>query len=154
MVVDLPQQYADIARDEKKATVTLSDGRALETGEMTFYPYANSQTHTFRLRMRLTEPNGTLFPGMLVKVRIPVVSREALWIPKSALVQRSELRGVFVLNDDNQPRLRQIRVGVHREERLEVLAGLSRGERVVANPSALVGSERLVLPEPSAEDGE
>ena len=52
VVVDLPQQYADIARSEKQATVTLSDGRVLDTGQMTFYPYANPQTHTFRLRMR------------------------------------------------------------------------------------------------------
>ena len=33
---------------------------------------ANPGTHTFRVRMILTEPNGTLFPGMLVKVSVPV----------------------------------------------------------------------------------
>ncbi|XKH02401.1 efflux RND transporter periplasmic adaptor subunit [Marinobacter nauticus] len=154
VVVDLPQQYADIARSEKRATVTLSDGRVLDTGEMTFYPYADPQTHTFRLRMRLTEPNGTLFPGMLVKVGVPVATREALWIPESALVQRSELRAVFALNEQGQPRLRQIRVGVHQDNRLEVLAGLSEGERVVANPSVLVGSKRLALPDSPNQGGE
>ncbi|NWO05533.1 MAG: efflux RND transporter periplasmic adaptor subunit [Alteromonadaceae bacterium] len=153
VVVDLPQQYADLARSEQQATVTLSDGRVLDTGEMTFYPYANPETHTFRLRMRLTEPNGTLFPGMLVKVQVPVASREALWIPATALVQRSELRAAFVLNDDDQPRLRQIRTGTRHEDQLEVLSGVSAGEQVVANPAVLVGSQRLALPAAANPDG-
>ncbi|MCG2581097.1 MAG: efflux RND transporter periplasmic adaptor subunit [Marinobacter sp.] len=143
IVVDLPQKYAELARTERQAKVTLADGRVLETGEMTFYPYADPQTHTFRLRMRLSEPNGSLFPGMLVKVGVPVASREALWVPASSLIQRSELRAVFVLDDQDQPRLRQVRTGVRDNGWLEILAGLSEGERVVTNPSELVGSDRL-----------
>ncbi|MGM0768045.1 MAG: efflux RND transporter periplasmic adaptor subunit [Pseudomonadota bacterium] len=143
VVVDLPQKYADLARTDRKARVTLADGRVLETGEMTFYPYANPQTHTFRLRMRLSEPDGSLFPGMLVKVGVPVASREALWVPASSLIRRSELRAVFVLDDQDRPRLRQVRTGVRDNGRLEILAGLSEGERVVTNPSGLVGSDRL-----------
>lgn len=154
VAVDLPQKYADLARSERQATVTLADGRVLETGELTFYPYANPETHTFRLRLRLNEPNGSLFPGMLVKVGVPVASRDALWVPESALIQRSELRAVLVLDDQDQPRLRQIRVGSREGDRLEILAGLSAGERVVANPSVLVGSERLNLTSRSMAEGE
>ena len=143
VVVDLPQMYADLARTERQARVTLADGRVLETGEMTFFPYADPATHTFRLRMRLNEPNGSLFPGMLVKVGVPVASREALWVPASSLIHRSELRAVFVMDDQDRPRLRQVRIGVRDNGSLEILAGLSEGERVVTNPSELVGSDRL-----------
>lgn len=143
VVVNLPQRYADIARKERRARVTLPDGRVLKTGEMTFYPYADPATHTFRLRMDLTEPDGSLFPGMLVKVGFPVARREALWIPAESLIHRSELRAVFVLDDRDRPRLRQIRAGIRDGDRIEVLAGLEAGERVVANPGELVGSERL-----------
>jgi len=146
VVVDLPQQYADLARRERQAQVTLADGRVLKTGDMTFYPYANSATHTFRLRMRLAEPNGSLFPGMLVKVGVPVASRDVLWIPESSLVRRSELRAVFVLDDQGRPRLRQVRTGMQQEGRLEILAGLSEGEQVVVYPVELVGTDRLNLP--------
>lgn len=151
VVVALPQKYAELARTERQAEVTLADGRVLETGEMTFYPYADPQTHTFRLRMRLNEPNGSLFPGMLVKVSVPVASREALWVPASSLIQRSELRAVFVLDDQDRPRLRQVRTGVRDNDRLEILAGLSEGERVITNPLELVGSDRL---NPVSQPGE
>ncbi|HKK56132.1 efflux RND transporter periplasmic adaptor subunit [Marinobacter sp.] len=143
VVVDLPQKYAESARTERQAKVTLVDGQVLETGEMTFYPYADPQTHTFRLRMRLNEPGGSLFPGMLVKVGVPVASREALWVPLSSLIHRSELRAVFVLDEQDRPRLRQVRTGVRDNGSLEILAGLSAGERVITNPSELVGSDRL-----------
>lgn len=137
VVVDLPQKYADLARSQRQARVTLDDGRVLETGDMTFYPYADPATHTFRLRLRLNEPEGSLFPGMLVKVSIPVASREALWIPAGSLVQRSELRAVFVVDEQGRPRLRQVRTGVRDGDRIEILAGLSEGEAVVRDPSVL-----------------
>lgn len=152
VVVDLPQKYAELARKERQAQVTLADGRVLETGKITFYPYANPQTHTFRLRMRLSDLNGSLFPGMLVKVSVPVASREALWVPASSLIQRGELRAVFVLDEQDQPRLRQVRTGVRDNDRLEILAGLSEGERVVTNPSGLVGSDRLNPVEDTGEE--
>lgn len=151
VAVNLPQRYADLARTERKALVTLTDGRVLETGEMTFYPYADPSTHTFRLRMRLNEPDGSLFPGMLVKVSVPVASREALWIPAQSLIHRSELRAVFVLDDQDRPRLRQIRTGIERDGRIEVLSGLDEGERIVSNPRSLVGSDRLTISKGEAD---
>ena len=61
---------------------------------------------------------------------------------------------MFVLDSQDQPRLRQVRLGVRENDRLEVLAGLSEGERVVTNPDELVGSERLSLSENARAEGE
>ncbi len=130
VVAAIPQRYADLARQDKRATVTLDDGRILDTGEMTFFPYADPNTHNFRVRLPLTEPDGTLFPGMLVRVGLPVAERQALWVPTTALVRRGELRGVYVLDESDTPRLRQIRTGVTRGDQIEVLSGLSADERV------------------------
>ena len=145
VVVDLPQRYAASARAERQATVTLSDGRVLKTGDMTFYPYANEKTHTFRLRMALSEPNGSLFPGMLVKVGVPVGSVETLLVPASSLSQRGELRAVYVMDSQGTPRLRQVRTGRVAHGEIEILAGVSAGEQVVVNAIELLGSLHLTL---------
>ena len=134
VLVSIPQQFAELARRERRAEVSLDDGRVLSTGSMTFFPYADPATHTFRLRMELAEPDGTLFPGMLVRVGIPVSERQALLIPESALFRRGELRAVYVLDDQDRPRLRQVRIGSRVDGRLEVLAGLDEGERIAADP--------------------
>ncbi|MEE4637454.1 MAG: efflux RND transporter periplasmic adaptor subunit [Wenzhouxiangella sp.] len=134
VLVAIPQQYAELARRERRAEVSLDDGRVLSTGEMTFFPYADPSTHTFRLRMELEEPDGTLFPGMLVRVNVPVSERQALLIPESALFRRGELRAVYVLDDQDRARLRQVRIGSSVEGQLEVLAGLDAGERIALDP--------------------
>ncbi len=134
VVVSVPQRYAEQLRRDQRATVTLNDGRVLKTGRMTFYPYADPGTHSFRLRLQLEEPDASLFPGMLVRVGIPVGEREALWIPSSSLVQRGELRAVYVLDDSDRRRLRQVRTGVQHDGKLEVLSGLSEGERIITEP--------------------
>ena len=134
VVVSIPQQFAALARRERQAEVSLDDGRVLPTGRMTFFPYADPATHTFRLRMDLAEPDGTLFPGMLVRVGIPVSERQALLIPESALFRRGELRAVYVLDEQDRPRLRQVRIGSRIDGRLEVLAGLDEGERIASDP--------------------
>lgn len=145
VVVDLPQRYAASARADRRATVTLADGRVLKTGDMTFYPYANAKTHTFRLRMALTEPNGSLFPGMLVKVGVPVGSSETLLVPVSSLSRRGELRAVYVLDNEGAPRLRQVRTGKTTDDQLEILAGVTVGEQVLVNASELLGNPALTL---------
>lgn len=140
VVVALPQRYTASAREKREAQVLLDTGRVLETSSMTFYPYADPATHTFRVRMNLENPEGDLFPGMLVKVNLPVAERSALWIPASALVQRGELRAVYILDDKNLPRLRQVRIGSREGEQLEVLSGLGEGERLVLSPAAALAS--------------
>ena len=87
--------------------------------------------------MELTEPDGTLFPGMLVRVGIPVAEREVLLIPETSLLRRAEMRAVYVLDADDQPRLRQVRIGSRVNGQVEVLAGLDQGERIAADPARI-----------------
>ena len=51
------------------------------------------------------------------------------------MFQRSELTGVYVIDDKGTPRLRQVRLGTAGDESaVEVLAGLRPGERVALEP--------------------
>lgn len=144
VVVALPQKYAASARSKREAQVLLAKDRVLETTSMTFYPYADPATHTFRVRMNLNNPEGDLFPGMLVKVNFPVAEREAIYVPASALVEQSELRAVYVLDAKQKPRLRQVRLGsrtsIDNQQQVEVLAGLEAGEQLVLSPAAALAS--------------
>ncbi|PVY77499.1 RND family efflux transporter MFP subunit [Tamilnaduibacter salinus] len=152
VLTHVPQPYANHARQQGHAMVTLPDGRQLATGPITFYPYADPQTHSFRLRLPVTDDSGSLYPGMLVKVTLPVGSRSALWVPKDAVFHRGEMRAVFVLTDHNQPRLRPIRTGIEHNGRIEVLAGLTEGEPVATRPQNLFGSDALNLPDEADDE--
>jgi len=52
------------------------------------------------------------------------------------VLRRTELSGVYVLDDKGVPTLRQVRLGRTDGDRFEVLAGVSTGERFALDPRA------------------
>ena len=133
---DLPQSIVEKVRTIKKAAIYVVDKR-VEANSFTVFPEADSHTHTFHARANLPADATDLHPGMFVKVGLMVGEVERLLIPESALVTRSEVMGAYVVDQTGQRRLRQLRIGEHIGQRVEVLAGLSVGDKVVLNPMHL-----------------
>jgi len=63
-------------------------------------------------------------------------------VPRSALVERGDLSGVFVLAD-GRAALRWLRLGEPEGDRLPVLAGLAPGERVIDTPGTVRDGQRV-----------
>lgn len=137
VVVDVPQSDIGSLRKDSTAWIDLPDGNSLPAGETRIFPYADASSHTFRVRLKLAEGQHNIYPGMWVKVRFQTGEETALLIPASAMVQRSELVAVYVLDDAGVPALRQIRPGrSFPDGQVEVLAGLEAGEFVVTDSEA------------------
>jgi len=134
VVVDVPQSMLEPIRVIGKASVYVGE-RAIPAEELTFFPVADAATNTFRVRATLPVGSVTLYPGTFVKVGFVVGETERLLLPATAIVQRSELTAVYVVGEEAVT-LRQIRVGRRYGDRVEVLAGLSPGEAVAADPVA------------------
>ena len=126
----VPQQYVDQVRRQKTLTVLLPGDTRITTEEVTVYPYADEQSHSFRIRARIDPEVTGLYPGMFVKVRVVTGKRETLLIPESALLRQGELHAVYVLGDSDVPQLRQVRTGEQHEDGIEVLSGLEAGETI------------------------
>jgi RND family efflux transporter MFP subunit len=133
VVVDLPQQVAALAREYRSAFI-LADGNRVEATNVTIFPYAHSASNTFRVRLELPEGQFALYPGMFVKVAFVVGDSQRLLVPNVALMRRSEVTGVYVVDEEGRIRMRQVRVGGTFGERTEVLSGLRAGERVAEDP--------------------
>jgi len=135
VVVEIPQSVIDEVRSARKAAVYV-DGRRIETTGITIFPAAQPETNTFRARIELPKGPQGLSPGMFVKVGLVVGETSRLLVPREAVVQRSEMRGVYVVAPDGRVALRQVRIGHVRGDRVEILAGLADGERVALDPVA------------------
>ncbi len=133
-VTVVPQRYIGAVR-ALSGGVVRSDATTVASESVTVSPYADPATHSFRVRLDLPAGDHGLYPGMLVKVGFELGKRDALLIPQQALVQRSEVSAVYVVDSDGVVSFRQIRPGQRTDDgRLEVLAGLEPGERVARNP--------------------
>ncbi|MEQ1438976.1 efflux RND transporter periplasmic adaptor subunit [Fontimonas sp. SYSU GA230001] len=146
-IVEVPQQAIGAVHARKQARVILPDGSSVEATQLRIPPAADAQTHTFRVLVTL--PQGkygapqTIFPGTLVKVGFVRDEREALLVPAQAVVRRSELTAVYVVDEHNRPALRYVSLGAPTADgRYPVLSGLTAGERIALDPVAAAQSLR------------
>ncbi|MGE0080687.1 MAG: efflux RND transporter periplasmic adaptor subunit [Thiohalomonadaceae bacterium] len=131
----VPQAHIATVRALARARVILPNGESIEGKSITISPYADPQTHTFKVRVDLPEGEQKgVYPGMFAKVAFATGEAQALLVPVQAVVHRSEVTAVYVVDADGKVRFRQIRTGARHGDRVEVLAGLTAGERVALDP--------------------
>lgn len=140
VTVDVPQSVIPAVRQIGEVNVYLPSGDAasavVQPERITVFPYADMGSNTFRVRLDLAGRLEDLFPGMFVKTGFVTGKKEELTVPEDAVVYRSEVTGVYVVDADAQVHFRQIRVGRQHGGALVVLSGLTPGERVALDPVA------------------
>jgi RND family efflux transporter MFP subunit len=102
-------------------------------------PTVDAATHTAQLRVRLPATVPGLVPGQFARVWLPSAASGAasrLYVPSAAVVRRAELTGVYVVDAKGAAVLRQVRLGRAQGGSVEVLSGVSAGERVALDPQA------------------
>ena len=105
-------------------------------------PTVDPLTHTAQLRLTLPAKAAGVTPGLFARVWLPAVSAAGpdatarLYLPASAVVRRAELTGVYVVDVQGKPRLRQVRLGRTEADRVEVLSGLRADDKVATDPQA------------------
>lgn len=135
VTAQVPQSLIGSLREYRSARVIrLEDEQVIEVAEITIHPFANPQNHSFKVRFDLPESPGGLYPGMLVKVALTTGETQRLLLPQQALVSRSEVNAVYVLDDEGRISLRQVRPGNRYGNQVEILAGLDENERVALDP--------------------
>ena len=134
--VDVPQEYIGVVRKYKKAMVLLGDGTPLAASAIRIPPAADAQSHSFKVLVDLPNGDYNLFPGTLIKVAFVSGETEQLLVPASAIAQRGEVTGVYVVTPQSIE-LRMVHLGTKTlDNRYPVLAGLRAGEQLATDPIA------------------
>jgi membrane fusion protein, multidrug efflux system len=87
-------------------------------------------TRSVTVRALMPNSDNLLKPGMFLNVRIARDERDAMIIPEAALVPEQSRQFVFVATDGQAER-REVQIGTREPGRVEIVAGLEPGERVV-----------------------
>jgi membrane fusion protein (multidrug efflux system) len=99
----------------------------------TIDPVIDPNTRAVTVRARLPNPDGRLKPGMLLTVAIEMAPRMSLSVPELAVVGEGGRRFVYAVGPDGTARRTEVRVGIRSNGRMEILAGLKPGQRVVTD---------------------
>jgi membrane fusion protein, copper/silver efflux system len=104
-------------------------------------PQIDSDTRTFKLRLEANNPDFSLRPDMFVDIELPVSMPRGLTVPAGAVIDSGREQRVFVERANGVFEPRTVRTGWHFGDSVEVVQGLTEGERVVAEGTFLVDSE-------------
>ena len=97
----------------------------------------SENTHLFELRLDI---ESNRFPvGQTLRVAVPTSDqRQALLVPRDALVLRPESISVFVIDQDQKAKQVPVTTGIGTSDQIEVFGDLSDGDSVIIR-----GNERL-----------
>ncbi|MDR3279780.1 MAG: efflux RND transporter periplasmic adaptor subunit [Synergistaceae bacterium] len=107
----------------------------------------NEQTGTIKMYLRFKNSESVLTPGSMVSVNTkPAKSRVAPVIPQEAVVSDGSGDIVYVIDDADVARVREVSLGVEIGTTREVISGLAAGERIVMSGTQNVRPDMLVKP--------
>ena len=140
LVAQLPQSQLNAAQQSPNAELLLSNGDLIALGapKLTLSPQANSQTHSFQLRLELPTADYSryqLFPGSWQRLRLQTGSVEQLLIPQSAVLWRGDVSMVYLKSADTTL-LQPVRLKVVNALQYQVLSGLTTGAEIAADAKA------------------
>jgi RND family efflux transporter MFP subunit len=96
-------------------------------------PAADPNSHSFTVKIDLPS-SSQLRAGMYGTAEFANGSRQAIVIPRSAVVARGSLVCAYALDAQGIARLRYLTLGAAQGNLVEVLSGISPGEQLVDNP--------------------
>lgn len=136
VVANIPQyKLAEIQKSAKVSVEIPSLGKWFQAKGVTVLPSADTATHSIKVRIDLPENLTGVIPGIYARVYFATGEVRKLVIPYSAVLRRSEITGVYIVDAKSRVSLRQVRLGepTVRGE-VEVLAGLNPGETIALDP--------------------
>ncbi len=96
-------------------------------------PAADSASRSFVVKIEIP-PDARVHSGLFGRAQFPRGTRTALFVPRSSILERGQLRGVFAIDANRIAQLRYVTLGGVAGDTVEVLAGLQAGEKLIAAP--------------------
>lgn len=136
VIARAPLEFYSFVRPGQQLEITT--GSVIASGTVRAVVAVGSEnTHQFELRLDI---DSNRFPvGQTLRVSVPTSDqREALLVPRDALVLRPENISIFVVGQDNKAKQIMVTTGIGTSDRIEVFGDLTDGDSVIIR-----GNERL-----------
>jgi RND family efflux transporter MFP subunit len=112
--------------------------RELKGRVVEIVPAADAASRSFLVKIEIPS-DPALRSGLFGRAQFSRGEKSSLLIPRTAVVERGQLQGVYVLDQNKIAGLRYITLGKPSGAQVEVLAGLQAGETLISDP----GSQEL-----------
>jgi len=141
-IVHVPEKEIGRVKKGQKAFITSSNMSAdsnFPAWIKRVSPVVDPQSGTFKVTLGIRNEANKLRPGMFVNTHIITdVHKDAVLIPKTALVYQDESAHIFVVRNDSIAHKIKLQVGYENYQYIEALSAIEHGEKIV-----VVGQEGM-----------
>jgi len=115
-------------------------------GQVDFiYPEMNPSNRTLRVRLQFANANADLKPNMFANVTLtPEVNNKSLQIPREAVIYAGNMNRVVLALGNGRFKSVLVNLGLENKDTVEVLSGLSEGQKIVTSAQFLLDSESSI----------
>ena len=92
----------------------------------------NAETRSLLVRIKITNDNSELIPGALLEVAIRYNEKNSLGVPDTAVLLEGSKKYVYKVLENNTIEKIEIETGIRNKGNLEVVSGLQRDDKIVA----------------------
>lgn len=132
----VPESLIAVAHKGMKITVSVDslNGQSFDGTVAEIIPAADPMTHSFLVKIAIPASQ-TLRAGMFASAQLSSGTKQAVLAPRSAIVQRGSLACAYALDTNGIAQLRYLTLGNASGDKIEVLSGLSGGDKLVDDPA-------------------
>jgi RND family efflux transporter MFP subunit len=142
VMADVFERDAKYVRPGQIARVTLAAGGAGMSARVSdVLPVFDTNSRTYKVRLEMDNPGLALRPDMFVDVQLSIALPEAIAVPLEAVLDSGLKKTVYVDRGEGVFEPRQVETGRSFDGRVQILAGLEAGERIVTSANFLLDSE-------------
>ena len=139
----VPERFISKIKLNQKAILTFDayPGETFTAKVTKISPVLDTSTRTMSVTLILDPPDSKIKIGMYARIKLITDHKSnAIIIPTTALVTRSQEQCVFVVNPDDTVTLKKVTVGIKVDDMVEILSGLEGNEKVVTKGQTLLNN--------------
>jgi len=149
--IPVPESMADGVRIGRPADIRVQATGLRFSGKVArFTDSFDRSTRTMQVEFDVPNTDYKLTPGMYADVVLEIQKRaDAITVPVQAITYNNDKKMVLLVDAQNRVQVREIQIGIEDPHRVEVLAGLDPGDRVVVGNLGAYQPGQRVDPRPS-----
>lgn len=134
LVANIDESYLDKVKEGLEVSLEIGN-KTLKRKITKIVKYIDPSTRTFKVKIDITDLTG----GQFAKINVPVATKNAIVVPKNAIIQKGALTGVYTVDKENIISYRLVKTGKTYGENVEILSGLTDGDKIITD-----GTEKAI----------
>ena len=144
----IPEVYVGVLKKNLKLDATFSAYKdKIYKGKIeSVASRVDAQTRSILARAKINNENSEIIPGSLLEIEIFYNEKEALSVPDTSIMYEGSKKFIYKLIENNIIKKTEIETGIRNKGNVEVLGGLDKGEKVIAEGLTKVREGMKVKP--------